>query len=44
MFSLPMMIDHAHGTMVVGHPFKGMNGMSIGQLAHPDLKRFQMNA
>ena len=29
--------------MVVGHPFKGLNGMSIGQLAHPDLKRFQMN-
>ena len=29
--------------MVAGHPFKGLNGMSIGQLAHPDLKRFQMN-
>lgn len=29
--------------MVTGHPFKGMNGLSIGQLAHPDLKRFQMN-
>ena len=29
--------------MVTGHPFKGVNGLSIGQLAHPDLKRFQMN-
>ena len=29
--------------MVPGHPFKGVNGMSIGQLAHPDVKRFQMN-
>ena len=29
--------------MVPGHPFKGINGMSIGQLYHPDAKRFQMN-
>ena len=28
---------------MVGHPFKGMAGMSIGQLAHPDAKRFQFN-
>ena len=34
---------HAHPNFVTGHPFKGVNGMSIGQLAHPDAKRFQFN-
>ena len=33
-------LDHAHPTMVAGHPFKGPGFMSIGQLQHPDLKRF----
>ena len=28
---------------MTGHPFKGNNSLSIGQLAHPDLKRFQIN-
>ena len=37
------MTDHAHPTYVTGHPFKGVNSLSIGQLAHPDLKRFQIN-
>ena len=36
-------LDHAHPTFVTGHPFKGGNSLSIGQLAHPDLKRFQIN-
>ena len=36
-------LDHAHPTLVTGHPFKGMNGLSIGQLTHPDMKRFQIN-
>ena len=34
---------HAHPTLVTGHPFKGGNNLSIGQLMHPDLKRFQIN-
>ena len=29
--------------MVAGHPFKAVNSISIGQLDHPDLKRFQIN-
>lgn len=37
------MIDHAHPTFVTGHPFKGVASLSVGQLAHPDLKRFQIN-
>ena len=37
------MIDHAHPTWVTGHPFKGINGLSSGQLEHPDVKRFQIN-
>ena len=28
---------------MTGHPFKGGNNYSIGQLAHPDMKRFQIN-
>ena len=36
------LIDHAHPTYVAGHPFKGMNSLSSGQLMHPDLKRFQI--
>ena len=36
-------IDHAHPTMVVGHPFKGGMPMSTGQLEHPDMKRFEIN-
>ena len=40
--NLVCMIDHAHPTYVVGHPFKGSASMSSGQLAHPDLKRFQI--
>ena len=35
-------IDHAHPTYVAGHPFKGMNNLSSGQLLHPDMKRFQI--
>ena len=35
--------DHAHPTWVGGHPFKGGWTSSIGQLAHPDMKRFQIN-
>ena len=35
--------DHAHPTYVAGHPFKGYSSFSIGQLAHPDTKRFQIN-
>ena len=27
---------------MAGHPFKAAASMSIGQLAHPDLKRFQI--
>ena len=29
--------------MVAGHPFKGGWIYSVGQLEHPDLKRFQIN-
>jgi hypothetical protein len=29
--------------MVAGHPFKGGWVFSTGQLAHPDMKRFQIN-
>ena len=29
--------------MVAGHPFKGGSIYSIGQLQHPDMKRFQIN-
>lgn len=36
-------IDHAHPTMVAGHPFKGSWVYSTGQLLHPDLKRFSIN-
>ena len=36
-------IDHAHPTMVVGHPFKGGMPMSTGYLTHPDMKRFEIN-
>ena len=28
---------------MAGHPFKAAAGISIGQLEHPDLKRFQIN-
>ena len=28
--------------MVVGHPFKGGNNVSVGQLQHPDMKRFEL--
>ena len=35
-------LDHAHPTFVTGHPFKGGNSLSSGQLLHPDLKRFQI--
>ena len=28
---------------MAGHPFKAANSFSIGQLAHPDMKRFQIN-
>ena len=35
-------IDHAHPTMIAGHPFKGGWVQSVGQLQHPDLKRFQI--
>lgn len=28
---------------MTGHPFKGNMSYSIGQLAHPDMKRFQIN-
>lgn len=28
--------------MIVGHPFKGGNIMSTGQLDHPDMKRFAL--
>ena len=28
---------------MAGHPFKAAAGISVGQLAHPDLKRFQIN-
>ena len=38
-----MFADHAHPTFVTGHPFKGNMSFSIGQLAHPDMKRFQIN-
>eukprot|EP00347_Sterkiella_histriomuscorum_P020300 403338333 len=33
---------HAHPTMIAGHPFKGGWVQSVGQLQHPDLKRFQI--
>merc|ERR1711934_968740 len=33
---------HAHPVMIVGHPFKGANVMSTGQLEHPDMKRFAL--
>ena len=36
------MLDHAHPTMVTGHPFKQVVSQSSGQLLHPDLKRFQI--
>ena len=35
-------LDHAHPTMVAGHPFKGSWVYSTGQLLHPDVKRFSM--
>lgn len=35
-----IIIDHAHPTMVAGHPFKGGWVQSIGQLYHPEMKRF----
>ena len=37
------MTDHAHPVYVAGHPFKAATSFSIGQLAHPDMKRFQIN-
>lgn len=36
------LLDHAHPTMVAGHPFKGSWVYSTGQLLHPDLKRFSL--
>ena len=36
-------IDHAHPTMVAGHPFKGGMYLTTGYLAHPDMKRFEIN-
>lgn len=33
---------HAHPTFVPGHPFKGGDIVSSGQLTHPDAKRFQI--
>ena len=35
-------LDHAHPENVPGHPFKGGDVRSIGQVMHPDLKRFQI--
>jgi hypothetical protein len=37
-------LDHAHPTMVAGHPFKGSWVFSTGQLLHPDLKRFGLQS
>ena len=36
-------LDHAHPTLVAGHPFKGGDIMSIGMLANPELARFAIN-
>ena len=36
-------IDHAHPTMVTGHPFKGGMPMSTGYLNHPEMKFFKHN-
>ena len=35
--------DHAHPLMIPGHPFKGGLALSSGFLAHPDMKRFELN-
>ena len=34
---------HAHPVNIVGHPFKGGIMMSTGYLAHPDMKRFELD-
>ena len=36
-------LDHAHPTLVAGHPFKGSWVASSGYLLHPEMKRFQIN-
>ena len=36
-------IDHAHPTMVMGHPFKGGAFVPFGMLMHPDMKLFGLN-
>ena len=33
---------HAHPTYIPGHPFKGAANLSIGQLANPEMIRFQL--
>ena len=35
---------HAHPTLIAGHPFKGGWISSIGQLANPEMARFQINS
>ena len=40
---LNLYVDHAHPTLVAGHPFKGSWVSSSGFLLHPEMKRFQIN-
>lgn len=41
--SINFCVDHAHPTLVAGHPFKGSWVSSSGFLLHPEMKRFQIN-
>ena len=36
------MSDHAHPTMIAGHPFKGATVLSTGILLNPEMARFQI--
>lgn len=38
--SLKWTAYHAHPVMVAGHPFKELQGQSIGMLENPEMKRF----
>lgn len=40
---IPCVIDHAHPTLVAGHPFKAYTGLSSGYLLHPEMFKFQLN-